>query len=177
VGETVLVRYAKWGGGRHYEFAMSRLGEDEHGVWLGAPAGTTLRRPGAAFPASTEWVTCFPRESGWTAGFHPVDRHELAAYVDITTVPVWSHDDGCDVVSMVDLDLDIVLPVDGELIIDDEDEFEEHRHLLGYPVEIVTLAESTAASVFAAVAAGDEPYRSVGQRWLADYAAALTRGR
>jgi hypothetical protein len=61
VGETVNVRYAKWGGGRHYEFSMSWLAEDEHGVWLGAPAGTTIRRPGAEFPASTEWVTCFAR--------------------------------------------------------------------------------------------------------------------
>jgi hypothetical protein len=179
VGETVYVRYGKWGGGRHYEFSMSRLAEDEHGVWLGAPAGTTIRRPGAEFPASTEWITCFARAAGWTASFYPRDRHDIAAYVDITTPPSWSRDDdlGLDVVSMVDLDLDIVLLANGELLIDDEDEFEEHRHSLGYPAEIVTLAQSTSKAVFDAVAAGAEPFGSVGRMRLADYVDALTTGR
>lgn len=178
-GETVHVRYGKWGGGRHYEFAMSWLAEDEHGVWLGAPAGTTVRRPGAEFPASTEWVTCFARTTGWTASFYPRDRHDIAAYVDITTLPSWSRDDDCglDIVSMVDLDLDVVLLVNGKLLIDDEDEFEDHRQSLGYPPEIVTLAQSTTAAVFDAVAAGDEPFGSVGHTWLADYAEGLTTDR
>jgi hypothetical protein len=172
LGEAVLVRYGKWGGGRHYEFTMSRLGEDEHGVWLGAPEGTTIRRPGQVFPSSTEWVTCFAHATGLTASFHPLDRHDIATYVDITTVPEWSRDGDqpSDVVSMVDLDLDVVLRVNGELLIDDEDEFEEHRQSLGYPTEIVTLAKSTTAAVAAAIAAGDEPYGRVGQSWLAGYA-------
>jgi protein associated with RNAse G/E len=122
-------------------------------------------------------VTCFARAAGWTASFYPRDRHDIAAYVDITTPPSWSRDDhhGLDVVSMVDLDLDVVLLVNGELLIDDEDEFEEHRHSLAYPAEIVTLATSTTAAVFDAVAAGDEPFRRVGHAWLADYG--LTTGR
>jgi len=178
-GETVLVRYGKWGGARHYEFTMFAVGEDEHGMWLGAPEGTTIRRPGQAFLSSTEWVICFAQAAGWTASFHPHDRHDIATYVDITTPPSWSHDagSGLAVVSMVDLDLDVVLRVDGELLIDDEEEFEQHRHSLGYPTEIVTLARSTAATVHAAIEAGDEPYGNVGQRWLAVYAAALTVGR
>jgi protein associated with RNAse G/E len=179
VGETVNVRYGKWGGGRHYEFTMSRLAEDGHRVWLGAPAGTTIRRPGAEFPGTTEWVTCFAQAAGWTASFYPRDRHDIAAYVDITTPPSWSRDDdlGLDVVSMVDLDLDVVLLANGEQLIDDEDEFEEHQHSLCYPAEIVTLARSTTAAVFDAIAAGDEPFGSVGQMWLADYVTALTTGR
>lgn len=179
VGETVLVRYGKWGGGRHYEFTMSRLGEDEHGVWLGGPAGTTIRRPGQAFPASTEWVTCFAKAAGWTASFYPPDRHDIATYVDITTVPSWLPDAdlALDVVSMVDLDLDVVLRADGELLIDDEDEFEEHRHSLGYPTEIVTLAQSTTAAVSAAMTAGAQPFHSIGQGWLTGYAATLRTGR
>jgi protein associated with RNAse G/E len=179
VGETVQVRYGKWGGGRHYEFSMSWLAEDEHGVWLGAPAGTTIRRPGAEFPASTEWVTCFARTAGWTASFYPREQHDIAAYVDITTPPSWSRDEGrgLAVVSMVDLDLDVVLLVNGELMIDDEDEFDEHRHSLRYPVEIVTLAKSTTAAVFDAIASGAEPFRSVGHTWLAAYVEALTTGR
>ena len=103
----------------------------------------------------------------------------MAAYVDITTPPSWSRDDerGLDVVAMVDLDLDVVLRVDGELLIDDEDEFEEHRQSLGYPKDVVAVAESTTAAVFASIAAGDEPFHSVGQAWLAGYASAINTGR
>jgi hypothetical protein len=67
------------------------------------------------------------------------------------------------------------LLVNGELLIDDEDAFEEHRHSLAYPAEIVTLATSTTAAVFDAIAAGEEPFRNVGHALLADYA--LTTGR
>jgi len=158
---------------------MSRLGEDEHGVWLGAPPRTTIWRPGATFRSSTEWVTCFARAARWTASFYPREEHDIAVYVDITTPPSWSHDDarGLHTVAMDDLDLDVMLCVNGELLIDDEDEFEEHQHSLGYPADVVTMAQSTAAAVFAAIGADDEPFHSVGQAWLAGYAGALRTGR
>jgi protein associated with RNAse G/E len=69
-------------------------------------------------------------------------------------------------VTMVDLDLDVVLTRDGHLFVDDEDEFAEHQVALGYPPEIVTLAELWRDRVLAAVAAGDEPFGSVGHDWL-----------
>jgi protein associated with RNAse G/E len=170
VGETVRVRYGKWGGGRHYEFDMSRLGEDDHGVWLAAPEGTEITRPGYTFTSSTEWVVCFAHTAGWTASFHPHDRHDIATYVDITTVPEWTQGEA---VSMVDLDLDVVQRVDGELLVDDEDEFAEHKVSLGYPGEVVDHAESTCRAVLEAMAAGAEPFGSVGQSWLSAYTAAL----
>ena len=44
----------------------------------------------------------------------------------------------------------------------DEGEFEAHRALLGYPPEVVTLAEQTAQEVLEAVGAGREPFGAVG---------------
>ena len=38
---------------------------------------------------------------------------------------------------MVDLDLDVVLTRDGDLLLDDEDEFDQHRVTLGYPDDLV----------------------------------------
>ena len=67
---------------------------------------------------------------------------------------------------MVDLDLDVVLTRDGNLFVDDEDEFAEHQVALGYPPEVVALAEHWRDRVLAAVAAGDEPFASVGHEWL-----------
>jgi hypothetical protein len=35
----VHVTFRKWPARPHWEFDAVRLGNDEHGVWLGAPAG------------------------------------------------------------------------------------------------------------------------------------------
>ncbi len=55
---------------------------------------------------------------------------------------------------------------EGHLYVDDEDEFAQHQVELGYPEEVVALAERWRDRVFAAVAAGDEPFGSVGHAWL-----------
>jgi protein associated with RNAse G/E len=67
---------------------------------------------------------------------------------------------------MVDLDLDVVLTREGHLFVDDEDEFAEHQVSLGYPPEVVALAEDAARTVLAAVAEGREPFATVGHAWL-----------
>ena len=84
----------------------------------------------------------------WLATFHGPGG-VVATYVDMTTVPVW---DGS-VVRAVDLDLDVVELLDGEVIVDDEDEFAEHQVAFGYPPEIVALAEATRDAVLAAMRA------------------------
>jgi protein associated with RNAse G/E len=63
---------------------------------------------------------------------------------------------------MVDLDLDVVLTREGHLFVDDEDEFEEHQVDLGYPPEIVELARHWRDHVHEAIAAGAEPFATVG---------------
>lgn len=67
---------------------------------------------------------------------------------------------------MVDLDLDVVLTREGRLFVDDEDEFAEHQVLLGYPAEVIALAEQWRDTILAAVAAGEEPFASVEHDWL-----------
>jgi len=54
----------------------------------------------------------------------------------------------------------------------DEDEFEEHQVLYGYPVEEIALARATADELLAMVSARQEPFGEVGESWLAAYAAA-----
>ena len=123
-GDPVAVRFTKWGGGAHWEFPVTFLGDDGLGTWCGAPAGTWLERPGASF-ASAPLVT------------------------------------------MVDLDLDVIRTRDGDLLLDDEDEFDEHRVTLGYPADVVALARRTADELMTAAAVGHEPFGPAGSRWLA----------
>ena len=161
-GDVADVRFTKWGGGRHWEFPVSVLGTDGHGVWGGGAVGTHLARPGAAFDSAHRWVTLFPHDRPWVASFYEAGHPDTDVYVDMTTVPVW---DGL-AVTLVDLDLDVILLADGCLVLDDEDEFEEHRRTLGYPAEVVDLARRSADEVLTAVGEGHEPFLTVGPEWL-----------
>ena len=75
-------------------------------------------------------------------------------YVDMTSLPEW---DG-DVVRAVDLDLDVIEQLDRTVIVDDQDEFDEHRVELGYPPEIVALAMSTRDLIRTAVTGKIPPF-------------------
>jgi hypothetical protein len=161
-GDVADVRFTKWGGGRHWEFPVTVVGTDEHGVWAGAAAGTRLWRPAAQFTSRFDWVTLVPHEAAWSASFYDSEDQDVSVYVDMTTPAVW---DGR-TVSMVDLDLDVVLRRDGTLFVDDEDEFAAHQVVLGYPAEVVALARRAADEVMAAVGSRVEPFGRVGQAWV-----------
>jgi hypothetical protein len=161
-GVVVDVRFTKWGGGQHWEFPVTVLGTDEHGVWAGAGVGTRLWRPAASFVSQFDWVTLVPHGAAWAASFYDSEDQPVAVYVDMTTPAQWSGS----TVSMVDLDLDVVLRRDGTLFLDDEDEFALHQVELGYPPEVVTMARAAADEVLAAIAEGAEPFGGVGRTWV-----------
>lgn len=167
-------RFTKWGGGAHWQWEGRYLGDDQFGRWFAAPAGTRCTRPGVSFLEPEPWVTLMPHEGGWVAGFYPLAK-PISLYVDMATVPVWrpgpaasdtTAASGTTVpgweVTMVDLDLDVVLTRDGDLFVDDEDEFAEHQIVLGYPPEVIELAQRTCLEVLTAVGAGREPFASIG---------------
>ena len=161
-GETVHVRFSKWDGRAHWAFDMERLGEDEHGIWLWAPAGTELRRGAEKpFAARHAFVKVVPAGQWWT-GIWNDGRRSIRTYVDVITPAMW---DG-ETVRMVDLDLDVVHRGDGSVEVDDEDEFEDHRIEFGYPEHVVDRARTEAARLVLAVERGSEPFGEVGHRWL-----------
>ena len=143
-GSPVRVRFTKWGGKRHHGAELVYLGADEHGDWLGDPVGNQWAGGPKSFVSITDNVLLVPPDRGMTAMFyteHPEQAFEL--YVDITTPPVW---DG-DLVTAVDLDLDVIRRFDGSWYVDDEDEFAEHQVAYGYPPELVAAAEAECARV------------------------------
>ncbi len=161
-GDAVDVRFTKWGGGRHWEYPLTYLGEDQHGHWGGAAVGTHLWRPGAQFDSEHDWVVLLPHEAAWSASFYDSPAQPIAVYVDMATPARWSGS----TVTMVDLDLDVVLGRDGSLFVDDEDEFEAHQVELCYPEHVVATARCAADEVFDAIADGAEPFLGVGYDWL-----------
>jgi hypothetical protein len=162
-GDPVRVVMTKWGERPHWEYDATFLGVDQHGEWLGCPTGTFYSRPGMEFVADFAGVVLIPAGSAaHLAAFN--DQHAAAAtYVDMTTPPVWEGS----VLRAVDLDLDVVELHDGTVFVDDEDEFAEHQLTFGYPAEVVTMAERSAAEVVAAVREGAAPYDGTADAWLA----------
>ncbi len=157
----------KWGERPHWAFDARYLGSDPHGEWVGIPAGTVMVRPAARFVTVTDQVTLVPPDQAWLATFH-APGWKVATYVDMTTVPYWSVADGVAVCHAVDLDLDVVKAADGEVFVDDEDEFAEHRVRFGYPPEIISLATEAAAAVRAAVKRQQPPFDDDSSRpWFA----------
>jgi protein associated with RNAse G/E len=158
----IKVVYTKYDGTLHWNHPGTLLGEDDHGAWVSVPAGTQASK-GAEPPVTWETpiVMLFPRDGWWTATFH-TPPHSFEVYVDVTTVPRWRDGE----VTMVDLDLDVILLRDGGLVLDDEDEFAEHRVTFGYPDDLVTRAWETARWLLAAVEGREGPFGGAHTAWL-----------
>jgi predicted RNA-binding protein associated with RNAse of E/G family len=166
MADHVRVRFSKWDGTPHWAFDMERLGEDDHGLWLRADAGTELRR-GSEPPilAKHGFVKLITHGRWWTAIWNDGpwrDGRSIRTYVDVITPAVREGD----TVRMVDLDLDVVRRSDGTVEVDDEDEFDMHRIAMAYPDHIVDKARTEAARLAIAVQGGAEPFGIVGDRWL-----------
>lgn len=159
----VVVR--KFDGTLHRHVSMIRLGEDEHGIWLGAPIGTMCHevRQGAVYPTEERRVLLLPRDAWWTALFLAAPAH-LEVYCDVAAAADWTHPEE---VVTVDLDLDVCRTrADGSVFVADEDEFALHQVRYGYPPDVVAHAEAAARWLSAALREGAEPFASRYRAWL-----------
>ncbi|HET6699848.1 MAG TPA: DUF402 domain-containing protein [Nocardioidaceae bacterium] len=181
--ERVRLEFTKWQARPHWEYDAVRLGSDQHGTWLGVPAGTRVSRPGADFRSAVGSVVLVPDAQPYIASFYE-PGFATHTYVDISTLPQWQDGarrgngdrergpdrdgvSGRAVVRAVDLDLDVVRGPTGRVWVDDEDEFAAHRVQLGYPEELVELALATCQRVLRAVEDGVPPFDpATAARWL-----------
>lgn len=158
----VTVQYYKYPRSLHWRHDLVRLGEDAHGVWLGAPTGTVIQRgEEPSITMDRAFVQLVPSDRWWTAIFNASFR--VDTYVDITTAAVWSEPDR---VEMIDLDLDVVRLADGTIDVLDEDEFEDHRLRLEYPPRMVDSARAAAARVTIDLEKRTPPFDGSAGPWL-----------
>ena len=179
-GTPIRCEMTKWGDRPHWQFPGLHLGADEHGEWLGFPAGTHNQRPGHQFHSAVDAVTLV-QPGRWHLPTFQAPGIWCDLYIDVATPGRW---DGT-VLRMVDLDLDVIrmsdpLPASlhaqaleagraaGEGFVDDEDEFAQHRVQYGYPDDIARLAMATCDRVEADVTTARAPYDGTHQRWLAE---------
>jgi protein associated with RNAse G/E len=162
-GDVVRVVYRKYDGSLHWNQPGIRLGEDAYGVWVGAPGGTPVARGETPVnPAEHDHVILFPPDGWYTASFNAAP-HRTEIYCDITTVPTWPTPD---VITMVDLDLDVRRRRVGTVELLDEDEFALHQVRYDYPVEVIEQARAAADDLVVALRDRIEPFGTYYHRWL-----------
>jgi protein associated with RNAse G/E len=158
--DVVRVDYRKYDGSPHRSYPALRLGEDEHGVWLGVPQHL-FNDPG--FKYEDPYVLLVPPDAWWTALFNaPPRRTEI--YCDVATPATWPSPDH---VVLADLDLDVRRRRrTGTVELVDEDEFAAHRTRFGYPEDVVDNAWAAARWLVNALADGTEPFAGGYHAWL-----------
>ena len=164
VTSDVRVIFRKFDGSLHWNLTMRLLGDDQHGVWTGAPPASAVRKGnGPLVPVPHAHVMLFPRDQWWTAAFNG-QPHKAEIYCDIATPAQWPspHE-----VTMIDLDLDVIRRRRGSVELLDEDEFAEHQVRYGYPADVIREAEKSARWLQAALADGTEPFASTYRSYLA----------
>lgn len=162
VNRLIAIDFRKWVTRPHWKFNMYWLAEDEWGLWLWTPAGSTAQRgydPPQTFNRNN--VKLVVPGEWWTAIWNDGGQFDL--YIDVITPPAI----GQDRVTMVDLDLDVVRTVDGTTTVEDEDEFLEHQVRYAYSDYVVRQAQEATAAVAARVECRDEPFGEVGDRMMA----------
>lgn len=160
--EMVRVVYSKYDGSPHRDYLARRLAEDDLGVWLGVVKGTESVYHGRPSIEQIPFVLLVPHGAWWTGMFNPPPRTS-EVYCDMATPARWEGD----TVHIIDLDLDVVRRrATGAVELLDEDEFDEHRRLFGYPDELVTEARAAARWLVAALGDGTEPFATAYRKWL-----------
>lgn len=155
------VDFRKWVTHLHWQFNMYYLAEDEWGLWLWTPAGSTAQR-GYDQPQTFNRnnVKLVVPGAWWTAIWNDGGSFDL--YIDTITPAAVSPDR----VTMVDLDLDLVRSVDGSVKIDDQDEFEDHTVRYGYSDYLIERATSTTHALKPKLERREEPFGTVGDRMM-----------
>lgn len=163
---SVRCELRKWNGFQTYVYEADVLGRDAYGTWLGLPAPTPYTNPRGPGVWEHNVVTLIPPEDWWMASFYD-QRHPkgIELYIDVITPATWTEDGR---LQAVDLDLDVVRRFDGDVYLKDSDEFEERRLEMGYPDDVVERARDTANKLLKAVEGREEPFETVGPKWLAE---------
>ena len=162
MNRIVHIDFRKWVSHRHWQFTMNWLDQDEWGTWLWTPPGSSAQR-GAEPPQTFNHLNVKLISPGdwWTAIWNDGGRYDL--YIDVITPAAIS----ADIVTMIDLDLDLVRTVDGAVTIQDEDEFADHQVRYRYSEYLIDRAVSATHGLKPKLEAREEPFGDVGDRMMA----------
>jgi hypothetical protein len=143
------------------EWEARLVAEDEHGVWLFAPAGDRNRH-------NMSGVQLLARDQWWVAWWWDDPRGWWTA-ADVATPArlvgdAWTYGD---------LEIDVVGDEQGFLEVVDEDEFEDARVAIPYPDDVVIAALAARDEVVQRMRNRTEPFGKLGWERLRDSVAGV----
>ncbi len=163
--QPVTVQFLKNPDTIHWGFEASFLGEDEYGKWIAVPEGSKRwKGEYQAHPTRSNAVFCAPHRGWWHLHYNGPHTANYTMFVDINTPPRWLGENRYE---MIDLDLDVGMTHDGEIVVEDEDEFALHQVQLEYTPEMITRARQATDDIVNALTGRAEPFFEVAEAWLA----------
>lgn len=146
----------KFDGSLHYRYDVEVVARTPGMIALYLALGTPFDSYRGSFTAKRHYLLlhwsdrAYNLEVMWEADWRPRSH-----YVNVATPSVWDSES----VRFVDLDLDVIWEAaSGAIILDDADEFAEHRVRYGYPPELVNQAWDTVREVHELFRAAIPPF-------------------
>ena len=179
-GTAIRCETSKWGDRPHWQFDGFFLGSDEHGDWLGFPAGTHNHRPGHEFHSDVDCVTLV-QPGRWHLPTFQAPGIWCDLYVDVTTPAVWEGERAPRGRPRPRRDPAAgpppargVRPLGrpsgraGRGLRRRRGRVRRAPGAYGYPADVVAAAQASCDALVPAVRAGLPPYDGTHQRWLAE---------
>jgi len=154
-GDRILLRATKFDGAPHWIQPFTVISDDGNLLVAKYRARTPIYTSRGEFRSPYDSCVYFWRDR-WFNVFR-LSRPRCGVslwYCNVTTPPVLEGS----TLRYVDLDLDVSVRPDGCIELLDADEFEQHRELYAYPVEVVEAAQQAAQFVAAMAQRHEFPF-------------------
>jgi len=162
-GAVLRLYSRKYDGSVHYTFDGRVVSATDRALLFFAPAGTPLESYRGAW-ASNMHMLCFywaDRHYNLCISWYP-DWRPRAHYVNIATPATWTTAG----IHVIDLDLDLIRRADDpRIVLDDAEEFEQHRHAWQYPDALVQCCRRAVTTVSARLERGGYPFDDTVHQW------------
>ncbi|MEE8337454.1 MAG: DUF402 domain-containing protein [Dehalococcoidia bacterium] len=152
----IRIESTKYDGSPHYKFDATLLSHEGPLLTAAVASGTVLDGYRGLVEVRTAFTALFWTDRYYNAYVNeqPVFRTRVLTYANIGTPARLEGD----VIRWVDLDLDVITNDQGEVTLDDVDEFEQHRERFGYPDELVAEIFAARDELLRLAHAGEYPF-------------------
>lgn len=154
--KPVPVRSTKYDGSIHYQYGTTLVREEPNLLLLYLAPGTPIVSYRGAMIATHHNLQLYWSDRlynlhvSWHADWRPRNH-----YINVATPATWAAGQ----LQFIDLDLDVIWRSQtGEVLLDDEDEFELHQVRFGYPAALIAECRRASAEVIDLIARRVYPF-------------------
>ena len=160
---TVSVHSTKYDGSLHYRYATTLVRETPGELVVYVGPGTPYESYRGASLTTNHSLEFYWSDRPYNLHVHwYADWRPRTHYVNVSTPATWNDS----AVNFIDLDLDVIWRSStGEVILDDEDEFELHQVRYGYPSDLIEQSWQSSHEVRRLIAQRSYPFDGSLHAW------------